>query len=96
MSRLRPVWPAPEIATVSSEAYGRAGVQPGQPVAATGAAEENRRLVADQLAAAVGEDGRATDQARQVLLLLLAEGHLHRRLFGQMLRRMDALPVPSG
>jgi hypothetical protein len=28
--------------------------------------------------------------------LLLAEGHLHRRLFGQMLRRMDALPVPSG
>jgi hypothetical protein len=28
--------------------------------------------------------------------LLLAEGHLHRRLFGQMLRRICALPVPSG
>jgi hypothetical protein len=28
--------------------------------------------------------------------LLLAEGHLHRRLFGQMLRRMDLLSVPSG
>ena len=28
--------------------------------------------------------------------LLLAEGHLHRRLFGQMLRRIWALPVPRG
>ena len=28
--------------------------------------------------------------------LLLAKGHLHRRLFGQMLRRISALPVPSG
>jgi hypothetical protein len=28
--------------------------------------------------------------------LLPAEGHLHRRLFGQMLRRIWALPVPSG
>ena len=28
--------------------------------------------------------------------LLLAEGHLHRRLFGQMLRRIWALPMPSG
>jgi hypothetical protein len=28
--------------------------------------------------------------------LLPAEGHLHRRLFGQMLRRILALPVPSG
>jgi hypothetical protein len=26
----------------------------------------------------------------------LAEGHLHRHLFGQMLRRIWALPVPSG
>jgi hypothetical protein len=29
-------------------------------------------------------------------LLLLAERHLHRRRFGQMLRRIYALPVPSG
>ena len=28
--------------------------------------------------------------------LLLAEGHLTRRLFGAMLRRMAALPVPAG
>jgi hypothetical protein len=28
--------------------------------------------------------------------LLLAEGHLYRRLFGQMLRRIYALLVPSG
>jgi len=26
----------------------------------------------------------------------VAEGHLHRRLFGQMLRRIHVLPVPSG
>jgi hypothetical protein len=28
--------------------------------------------------------------------LLLAEGHLHRRLFGGMLRQIAALPMPSG
>jgi hypothetical protein len=28
--------------------------------------------------------------------LLLAEGHLTRRLFGAMVRRMAALPVPTG
>jgi hypothetical protein len=28
--------------------------------------------------------------------LLLAEGHLTRRLFGAMLRRMAALPMPTG
>src|SRR5271163_2637959 len=39
--------------------------------------------------------GRLVKHARY-FWLLLAEGHLHRRLFGQMLRRMDALPVPSG
>jgi len=65
-------------------------------VASARAAEENRRLVADELVAAVGEDGWTAGQARQVLWLLLAEGHLHRRLFGQMLRRIWDLPVPSG
>ena len=43
-------------------------LQPGEPVAAAGAAEENRELVADQLAAAVGEDRRQADQARALLL----------------------------
>jgi hypothetical protein len=39
--------------------------------------------------------GRLVKHARYYWLLL-AEGHLHRRLFGQTLRRIDALPVPSG
>jgi hypothetical protein len=39
--------------------------------------------------------GRLVKHARYYWLLL-AEGHLHRRLFGQMLRRIDALPVLSG
>src|ERR1700676_2706851 len=39
--------------------------------------------------------GRLIKHARYYWLLL-AEGHLHRQLFGQMLRRIWALPVPSG
>jgi Transposase DDE domain group 1 len=39
--------------------------------------------------------GRLVKHARYYWLLL-AEGHLHRRLFGQMLRRIWALPLPSG
>jgi hypothetical protein len=39
--------------------------------------------------------GRLVKHARYYWLLL-AEGHLHRRLFGQMLRRIYELPVPSG
>ncbi len=39
--------------------------------------------------------GRLVKHARYYWLLL-AEGHLHRRLFGQMLRRIWALPMPSG
>jgi hypothetical protein len=39
--------------------------------------------------------GRLVKHARYYWLLL-AEGHLHRRLFGQMLRRIDALPLPRG
>jgi hypothetical protein len=52
-------------------------------------------VVPDQFAAAIGQDGRLVKHARYYWLLL-AEGHLHRRLFGQMLRRIDALPVLSG
>jgi hypothetical protein len=43
-------------------------------VASPPAAEENRRMVADELAAAVGQDWRATDQARQVLLVVAGRG----------------------
>ena len=39
--------------------------------------------------------GRLIKHARYYWLLL-AEGHLNRRLFGDMLRRIWALPVPSG
>ena len=39
--------------------------------------------------------GRLVKHARYYWLLL-AEGHLHRWLFGQMLRQIYALPVPSG
>ena len=40
----------------------------GNPVAASGAAKEDRRLVADEPTAAVGKDRRPTGQARAVLL----------------------------
>ena len=39
--------------------------------------------------------GRLVKHARYYWLLL-AEGHLNRRLFGEMLRRIWALPVPDG
>ena len=43
-------------------------LQPGEPLAAAGTTEASRQLVAHQLAAAAGEDGRPADQARAVLL----------------------------
>ena len=39
--------------------------------------------------------GRLVKHARYYWLLL-AEGHLNRRLFGDMLRRLSVLPVPEG
>ena len=39
--------------------------------------------------------GRLVKHARYYWLLL-AEGHLSRKLFGEMLRRIWALPVPGG
>ena len=39
--------------------------------------------------------GRLIKHARYYWLLL-AEGHLTRRLFGAMVRRIEALPVPAG
>src|ERR1019366_3747618 len=67
----------------------RAGVQPRESLAAAGAADADRHLVADQSPAAPRQDGWAAGQARPVLLwLLLAESHLTRRLFGSMLRRI--------
>ena len=39
--------------------------------------------------------GRLVKHARYYVLLL-AEGHLNRKLFGEMLNRLAALPVPGG
>src|ERR1035437_5792760 len=44
-------------------------LQPREPVAALGAAQQNRQLVADQLATAIGENRRSIGQARSVLLV---------------------------
>jgi hypothetical protein len=48
--------------------------QPRQPVVAAGAAEENRPLVAHQLAAAAGEDGRPAGETRALLLAFAGRG----------------------
>lgn len=48
----------------------RERLKPGHPVAAIGIAEEDRQLVAYQLAIANGEDGRPGDQASAILPLL--------------------------
>ena len=50
----------------------------------------------NEFATQVDEDRRSAGQACSLLLLLLAEGHLNRRLFGDMLHRIWALPVPGG
>ena len=44
------------------------GLQPGEPVAEAGSSSRHLRLVSDQFAAAVGEDGRTTGKACAVLL----------------------------
>ena len=62
----------------------------GEPVAAAGAAR-SQELVADELAASVDENRRAAGQACPLLWLLLAEGHLNRKLFAEMLGRIWAL-----
>ena len=60
------------------------------------AAKQDRQLVANQFTAAVGEDWREARQAHPYYWLLLAESHLTRRLFGSMVRRIEALPAPPG
>jgi hypothetical protein len=52
----------------SAVATGGAGLQPGQPVAAAGAAAANQELVADESAVALDEDRRAAGEARAALL----------------------------
>lgn len=78
-------------------------LQPGESVASAGAAAADWELVADEPAAAFGEDRRfrLVKHARYYGLLL-AEGHLTRRLFGAMLRGLNCCrcqrdrPAPEG
>src|ERR1035441_1868913 len=58
---------------------------------ASGTVPDFRAVPADQLAAAANEERQPTDEIYS--WLLLAGGHLTRRLFGSMLRRIAALPL---
>ena len=60
----------------------RPGLQPGQFVAQTRPARHDQALVADKSPAAAGEDGGPSVKHARYYWLLLAEGHLNRRLFG--------------
>jgi hypothetical protein len=59
-----------------------AGLQPGEFVAAAGVTKANRELVSHEHA--------------RYYWLLLAESHLTKRLFGNMLRRIAGLSLPAG
>jgi hypothetical protein len=71
-------------------------LQPREFVATAGAARADQEMVTNQLAAAVGEDRRTAHPTCALLLLLLAESHLTRRLFVGMLRKIAALSSPAG
>src|SRR2546421_12427016 len=87
----------PSVSVERGEAMAeRDRLQPGEPVAAAGAAEENRQLLAHQPAAEAGENRRPNDQARALLLALLAESHLTRRLFASTVRRIELMRLPAG
>ena len=70
--------------------------KPGQPMATASAATENREVVLDEPPAAAGENRRTALKHARYYWLLLAEGHLTRRLFASMLGRIDGLALPSG
>ena len=53
-------------------------------------------MVVDEPPAAIGEDGRETVKHARYYWLLLAEDHLTRRLFANMLGRIDRLALASG
>ena len=55
-----------------------------------------KRWSAHESPAATGETGGRLVKHARYYWLVLAEGHLTRRLFDDMLRRIRALPVPGG
>ncbi|MGD0482868.1 MAG: hypothetical protein ABSA42_22060 [Terracidiphilus sp.] len=64
-------------------------------MAKAGSSSRHLRLVPDQPAVEVGEDRRAVKQARYCQLLL-AVSHMTMRLFAGTVRRIEALPPPTG
>jgi len=60
-----------------------------------GSAAKDRKLIPDESPAAVGENRRTAGETPPVVLVLLAERHLTRRLFASMLGRIDGLSLPS-
>jgi hypothetical protein len=67
----------------------------GRPVVVVDAAEANRNVVAHQLAATAGEDGRTTGNACPLLLAVVGREPSPPRLFGSVLLRILALPLPA-
>lgn len=67
-----------------------------EPVAAVGAAEGKPSAVLTSLKQRLGKTGARLVEYAHYYWLLLAESHLTRRLFGSMLRRVEALPLPAG
>ncbi len=74
----------------------RARLHPRQPVAAAGAAQDHRQLVADQLQQRLVKTGGRLIKRARYYWLLLAESHVARRLFATMLRKVAALSVLAG
>ena len=72
------------------------GLQPGQPLAQIGPAAAGHRWSLTSLQQRLVKTGGRLVKHARYYWLLLAEGHLNRRLFGEMLRRIWALPVPAG
>jgi hypothetical protein len=70
--------------------------QPREPLAAAGAAGADRHLALTSLQQRLVKTGGRLVKHARYYWLLLAESHLTRRLFGSMLRRIWALPVPMG
>jgi hypothetical protein len=65
-------------------------------VGAAGVAQVSRGLVLTSLLQPLVKTGGRLVKHARYYWLLLAEGHLSRRLFGSMLRMIAALPLPDG
>ena len=65
-------------------------------MATASAATENREVVLDEPQQRLVKTGGRLVKHARYYWLLLAEGHLTRRLFASMLGRVDRLALPSG